>query len=203
MKSTNVNGTKPIACVLLLVFLQMYKKLRTFRFCAAIMSPGCPPPAVPAVCCPQYPPLPAALCPPRPVVLCPPRPAALRLRYPPSPVACGSPSVALSPPRPDALRLRYPLSASCLRLPSACYPLCPLLPAVLCPPRPAALRLGYPSSARCQLCLLLPATRRGTLSSGAPWTRRRPKKSRPGSGRLGQGAICTLPYFLAAFLSAA
>lgn len=197
----------------------MYKKLRTFRFCAAIMSPGCPPPAVPAVCCPQYPPLPAALCPPlpavlclslsaalfppRPAVLCPSLPAALRLRYPPSPVACGSPSVAFSPPRPDALRLRYPLSACCLRLPSACYPLCPLLPVVLCPPRPAALRLGYPSSARCQLCLLLPATRRGTLSSGAPWTRRRPKKSRPGSGRLGQGAICTLPYFLAAFLSAA
>lgn len=45
MKSTNVNGTKPIACVLLLVCLQMYKKLRTFRFCAPIMSPGCPPPA--------------------------------------------------------------------------------------------------------------------------------------------------------------
>lgn len=144
MKSTNVNGTKPIACVLLLVFLQMYKKLRTFRFCAAIMSPGCPPPAVPAVCCPQYPPL--------PVVLCPPRPAALRLRYPPSPVACGSPSVALSPPRPDALRLRYPLSACCLRLPSACYPRCPLLPAVLCPPLgvPVVRPLpAVPVSARC------------------------------------------------------
>ena len=45
MKSTNVNGTKPIACVLLLVCLQMYKKLRTFRFCAPIMSPDCPLPA--------------------------------------------------------------------------------------------------------------------------------------------------------------
>lgn len=192
MKSTNVNGTKPIACVLLLVFLQMYKKLRTFRFCAAIMSPGCPPPAVPAVCCPQYPPL--------PVVLCPPRPAALRLRYPPSPVACGSPSVALSPPRPDALRLRYPLSACCLRLPSACYPRCPLLPAVLCP-LSSAWGTRRPPVAGCAcFCPLPGAVRCLPEPRGRAAVR---KKSRPGSGRLGQGAICTLPYFLAAFLSAA
>ena len=175
MKSTNVNGTKPIACVLLLVFLQMYKKLRTFRFCAAIMSPGCPPPAVSAVCCPQYPPLPA--------VLCPSRPAALRLRYPPSPVACDPPSVACGSRRLLPFLLRG-------LMPSACGTRCQ---PVACACRPPVTRCArfcpLPGAVRC-----LPGPR------GRAAVR---KKSRPGSGRLGQGTICTLPYFLAAFLSAA
>ena len=189
----------------------MYKKLRTFRFCAAIMSPGCPPPAVPAVCCPQYPPL--------PVVLCPPRPAALRLRYPPS-VACDSRRLLpflLRGLMPSACGTRcQPVACIAVRLlpavpASACCPLssvlCPLS-SVLCPLSsvlrglpPSAWGTRRPPVVSCAcFCPLPGAVRCLPGPRGRAAVR---KKSRPGSGRLGQGAICTLPYFLAAFLSAA
>lgn len=176
MKSTNVNGTKPIACVLLLVFLQMYKKLRTFRFCAAIMSPGCPPPAVPAVCCPQYPPLPA--------VLCPSRPAALRLRYPPS-VACGSRRLL-----PFLLRGLMPSAWGTRCQPVACDCRPPVTRGACCPLSSAACRapLGVPVvrplpavpvSARCPARY---AVFRGSVD--APPSEKKAAPDRDGSARV-------------------
>ena len=171
----------------------MYKKLRTFRFCAAIMSPGCPPPAVPAVCCPQYPPL--------PVVLCPPRPAALRLRYPPS-VACDSRRLLpflLRGLMPSACGTRcQPVACIAVRLlpavpASACCPLssvlCPLS-SVLCPLSSAACRppLGVPvvrplsavpASARCPARY---AVFRGPVD--APPSEKKAAPDRDGSARV-------------------
>lgn len=40
MKSTNVNGTKPIACVLLLVCLQMYKNYGHSAFALRLCLPA-------------------------------------------------------------------------------------------------------------------------------------------------------------------
>lgn len=152
----------------------MYKKLRTFRFCAAIMSPGCPPPAVPAVCCPQYPPLPVALCPPLPAVLCLSLSAAL---FPPRPVV-------LFPPRLAALRLRYPPSVACgsrrllpflLRglMPSACGTRCQ---PVACDCRPPVTR--------CARFCLLSSVLRGLPPSA--WGTRRPPVA-------GCACFCPLP----------
>ena len=93
-----------------------------------------------------------------------------------------------------------PVACDCRPPVTRCARFC-LLPFVLRGLPPSAWGTRRPPVAGCAcFCPLPGAVRCLPEPRGRAAVR---KKSRPGSGRLGQGAICTLPYFLAAFLSAA